>query len=105
FAAFEPARLEDEATKSLMKRISLAVDPELDATFPKQRAARVSIFAGGRSGEHLQPTRIGDPEAPLSDAQLEAKFLELAVPVLGEAKARALLARLWKLETEKTLAA
>src|SRR5262249_23939597 len=68
-AAFEHARLEDGATKALMKKISLSVDPELDAGFPKKRAARVSIVARGKTGEHLQPTRIGDPEAPLSDAQ------------------------------------
>src|SRR5262249_20581490 len=48
-AAFEPARLADESTKKMMKKISLAVDPELDATFPKQRAARVSIVAKGKS--------------------------------------------------------
>jgi 2-methylcitrate dehydratase PrpD len=104
-AAFERARLEDEPTKALMKKISVSVDPELDAGFPKQRAARVAIVARGKSGEHLQPTRIGDPETPLSDAQLDEKYLELAVPVIGEAKARALLGRLWKLETGKTAAA
>lgn len=104
-AAFDRARLEDESTKALMKKISLSVDPELDAGFPKKRAARVSIVARGKTGEHLQPTRIGDPEAPLSDAQLEEKYLELAQPVIGEAKARALLGRLWKLEAEKTLVA
>ena len=104
-AAFERARLEDHSTKALMEKISLSVDPELDSQFPKRRAARVTISAGGRSAEHLQPTRIGDPEAPLSDAQLEEKYLELSGPVLGEAKARSLLGRLWKLEAEKTLAA
>jgi hypothetical protein len=66
----------------------------------------VAIVArDGREEELLQPMRIGDPEAPLSDAQLDEKYLELAVPVLGGAKARALLAKLWKLEAEKTLAA
>jgi 2-methylcitrate dehydratase PrpD len=48
-------------------------------------------------------TRIGDPDAPMSDAQLDAKYLELAAPVLGEAKARELLARLWRLEALPTL--
>jgi 2-methylcitrate dehydratase PrpD len=104
-AAFERARLEDEATRALMKRISVCVDPQLDSGFPGQRAARVEIVAGGRSAEHLQPTRIGDPEAPLSDSQLEDKYLELAAPVLGEARARALLGRLWKLEAEPTVPA
>ena len=103
-AAFEPARLEDRVTRSFMEKISVSIDKELDAAFPHQRAARVSITAGGRSGEHLQPTRIGDPDAPLSDAQLDAKYLELAVPVIGEARARRLLERLWKLEQSKTVA-
>jgi 2-methylcitrate dehydratase PrpD len=104
-AAFEPARINDGATRELMERIEVAVDPELDAAFPRQRAARVAIVArDGRREEFLQPTRVGDPDAPLSDAQLDGKFLELAVPVIGEGKARALLQKLWKLESEKTLA-
>jgi 2-methylcitrate dehydratase PrpD len=103
-AAFEPPRLEDEGTRSLMKRVELELDAGIDAAFPAQRAARVAIEArDGRRGEHLQPTRKGDPDLPLSDAELEAKYLELAAPVLGEEKARALLARLWKLERESRL--
>jgi len=83
----------------------VAIDPGLDAAFPAQRAARVAIEArDGRRGEHLQPTRIGDPDAPLSDRQLEDKYLELAGPVLGEARARVLLEQLWQIEQAKTLA-
>ena len=103
-AAFEPARLEDAATRALMRRVEVALDPELDAAFPAQRAARVAIESrDGRSGEHLQPTRKGDPDMPLSDAELEHKYLELASPVLGEERARRLLARLWRLESEPLL--
>ena len=104
FAAFEPDRLGNPATRDLMRRVEVAVDPQLDAAFPAQRAARVAIEArDGRREEFLQPTRIGDPDAPLSDAQLDAKYLELAGPVLGEAKAKALLGRLWRLEALKSL--
>jgi len=100
-AAFEPPRLEDPLTRDLMRRVDVALDPALDATFPGQRAARVSIVArDGRRAEHLQPTRKGDPDAPLSDPELEAKYLELAAPVIGDERARALLARLWRLEQE-----
>src|SRR5438309_1728654 len=104
-AAFESPRLENEETRSLMKRISVAIDPELDAGFPQQRAARVAIEArGGRREELLQPTRVGDPEAPLSDRALEDKYMELAGPVLGEGPARKLLERLWRLEAAPALA-
>jgi 2-methylcitrate dehydratase PrpD len=96
-AAFEPRRLQDPATRALMAKIDVRIDPALDAAFPAQRAARVAIRGRGRREEHLQPTRIGDPDAPLSDRQLEEKYLELAVPVIGERKAKDQLARLWKL--------
>jgi 2-methylcitrate dehydratase PrpD len=106
FAAFEPDRLGNPATRDLMRRVDVAVDPQLDAAFPAQRAARVAIESrDGRREEFLQPTRIGDPDAPLSDAQLDAKYLELAGPVLGEAKAKELLGRLWRLEALKSLRA
>ena len=98
-AAFEPARMADAATRALMQNIDLAVDAELDASFPGQRAARIVIQTrDGRRGEHLQPTRKGDPDLPLSDRELEQKFLELATPVEGDAAARARIARLWTLE-------
>ena len=97
-AAFEKERIEDPATRALMKRIEVSLDPQLDAAFPAQRAARVAIRAGGRREEHLQPTRIGDPDAPLSDAQLADKYLELAAPVIGADRAKEELARLWALE-------
>ena len=101
FAAFEPDRLNDAGTRALMREVEVAVDPQLDAAFPAQRAARVVIETrDGRREELLQPTRIGDPDAPLSDAQLEAKYLELTAPVLGEAAARARLLGLWKIDAE-----
>ena len=81
-----------------MRKVVPTVDAELDATFPRQRAARVAITARGRREELLQPTRKGDPDLPLSDAELEEKYLELAAPVLGRAPAEGLLARLWRLE-------
>jgi len=99
-AAFDAARIDDPATKHLMSKISVAVDPELDATFPRQRAARVAIEArGGKREELLQPTRKGDPDLPLTDRELEEKYLELVTPVLGAGKAKDLLQRLWRLES------
>jgi len=96
-AAFEPDRLSDPGTRSLLEKIRTSVDPQLEAEFPNKRQARVAIRARGRREEWLQPTRIGDPEAPLSDRMLEEKYYELVTPVLGETKARAELARLWRL--------
>lgn len=103
-SAFEPQRLNDPATRALMARISKALDPEVDAGFPARRAARVSVrLHDGRSFTHWQSDRKGDPELPLTDADLEGKLIELASPVIGEAAARALLTRIWALDTSPEL--
>lgn len=97
--AFEPGRLEDADIRSLMARTQLVADPQLSTWFPAQRAARIVVtLHDGRVIEQFAPCRKGDPEAPLSDADLEDKFLELASPVVGDAPARQLLAQLWQLE-------
>ena len=102
--AFAPQRLGDPDVRALMQKIECVADAGLSKAFPRQRAARVEIeLADGRRLEHFQPTRKGDPELPLSDAELDDKFLELTAPVVGEAKARGLLKRLWSLEGEKTV--
>jgi 2-methylcitrate dehydratase PrpD len=98
-AAFGSDRLADPAIRALMARIELSVDPQIDAAFPGKRAARVTIETrDGRVEEFLQPTRRGDPEEPLTDAELNDKFLELSSPVIGEGAARAMLERLWQVD-------
>jgi len=95
-AAFSEDRIQDRGTRDLMSRIHVSLAPDLDAAFPGQRAARVTI-----NGEQwLQPTRIGDPDAPLSDAQLEEKYRELAAPVIGTSESEKLLERLWRLPAD-----
>ena len=104
-AAFEPARLNDPVTRALMGRTSKALDPEVDAAFPGRRGARVRIqLRDGRTLERLQPDRKGDPELPLSDADIEGKLAELAGPAIGETAARALIDRIWALHEAPTVA-
>ena len=42
---------------------------------------------------------LGSRIVPLDDAGLEAKFIELVEPVLGGARAKALVKQLWDVET------
>jgi 2-methylcitrate dehydratase PrpD len=77
----------------------LHVDPQYDATFPGQRGARVEVtMRGGERFEHRQETRKGDPDDPLSDAELDSKFMELAGAAVGSAAARRFLVELHALE-------
>jgi 2-methylcitrate dehydratase PrpD len=103
-SAFEPERLNDPHTRALMQRIDKALDPVVDGAFPGRRGARVGItLRDGRQLSLLQPDRKGDPELPLSDADLEGKLTELATPVIGETGARDLLERIWQLHQSDQL--
>ncbi|MGH3660569.1 MAG: MmgE/PrpD family protein [Micromonosporaceae bacterium] len=96
--AFEPEQLENPAIRALIGRTELAVDLDYDATFPKQRAARVEIVTrDGAEHSYFRPTRKGDPDDPLTDAELQEKFDDLAVPVIGQESAAALSDAIWKL--------
>jgi 2-methylcitrate dehydratase PrpD len=99
-AAFDAERIADPMTRDLMERIALKRDGDIDAGFPGRRAARVGIETrDGRREQFLQPTRKGDPELPLTDYELEEKYRELAIPVIGESKAAILLEHLWRLDS------
>jgi 2-methylcitrate dehydratase PrpD len=95
-AAFAPENLANPAIRAIMPRVTVELDPELADAYPARRAARVRLsLQNGRVLERFQPTRKGDPDAPLSDADLSAKFEELVAPVLGAGPASALLEALW----------
>jgi len=97
--AFEPLRLQDAGLRALMAKTKLVADPRLSAGFPALRAARIVItLRDGRVIEQYAPCRKGDPEAPLSDADINDKFTELASPVIGTEAAARLLAQLWQME-------
>ncbi|MDH3414162.1 MAG: MmgE/PrpD family protein [Gammaproteobacteria bacterium] len=97
--AFDDQHLEDREIRELIKRIELYVDPQCDKGFPKQRAAVVEMHTrDGRVLRFRAPTRKGDPDSPLSDAELVDKYRELVAPVIGEASAEGLLDVLWRID-------
>jgi len=98
--AFTEERLSDPAIRALMHRVSLNGDTEMSERFPSMRAARVTMaLEDGRTLQHFAPYRKGDPEAPLSDGEIDDKFDELVAPVIGTGAAARLREQLWRLET------
>ena len=103
-SAYTPERLADPRIRALMARMTTVVDPGIDAAFPGRRAALVEIETRhGQRHAWLQPDRKGDPELPLSDRELEDKFLELSSAVIGGQAANRLLGQLWRLELAEDL--
>jgi 2-methylcitrate dehydratase PrpD len=97
--AFLPERMSDPAVREMMKKVVCVADPVFSKGYPGQRAAQVDIeTVDGRKLAHFQPYRKGDPEMPLTDKELDDKFMELADPVLGSKSATHLLEQLWMLD-------
>lgn len=90
--AFAPERLMDPTLLAFMPKVSVGLAPDLADAYPRKRSARLRVeLTDGRVLEHDQPTRKGDLEDPLSDEELDAKFLELAQPIVGDRNAEGLL--------------
>ena len=97
--AFAPERLLDPDVRAVLAKVEVTADPVLSKGYPGQRAAHVEIeLNDGRVFKHFQPTRKGDPEMPLTDDEVNEKFIELAMPVIGDPASRELLAALWALD-------
>jgi 2-methylcitrate dehydratase PrpD len=99
FAAFTNEQLADSEIRAVMGRVTSSIDVAAEAVFPNRRSATLQVeTTDGRRLSHHSPTRKGDPDCPLSDAELEDKYRELVEPVIGEETTATLLATCWRLE-------
>lgn len=97
--SFAAERLADPRIKALIGKTSIREIEAFNALYPREWPCRIEVTL--KSGEKkVAETRYfkGHNQRPLSRADVEAKFRQLSVPVLGEAAAGEILARLWKLE-------
>ena len=82
----------DRAALALAARVDLSAQARFDAHFPARRLARVTLrLADGRTLVSADTESAGDPENPLGEAEVDAKFLSLVSPVQGDGGARELL--------------
>lgn len=94
---FDAASRADAAVAAMARRIEISVDPQCEADYPRLRAAAVEVaHIDGRRFTRIVAEPYGAASNPLSDAVLGAKFLDLATPPLGAARARAALDTLWE---------
>jgi len=72
---------------ALRQKVVATVDDAID----EASADVIAVLKGGRTEKVFVEHAIGSLERPLSDAQLEAKFRDLAEPVIGEQQAGRLI--------------
>lgn len=83
FAALDDTALEDTQIAALRHRVHIAEDPAMSAVAPRLRPARVTLtLTDGRQTTHSCDSHRGDFQQPFSEAEIRAKFRELAETVL-----------------------
>jgi len=86
-------------TLSLMDRVRMVVDPTLPDGLEQHAWTRVTVrLRDGRTLASPPRGASGHPDQPLTDAQLRAKFLGCAAPVLGAGEAEGVAEQLAHLE-------
>jgi 2-methylcitrate dehydratase PrpD len=86
--AVSAAVTRDARVAQILASIELVEDAEFSRRFPDERWARVTIALADGRRLVSEPARArGNPENPLSDAELRDKYFALAEPALGTDRA------------------
>lgn len=97
--SFSAERLADPGLKALLRKTTIREAAAFNGLYPREWPCRIEVTL--KSGERRNAeTRYfkGHTSSPLSAAEVETKFRQLAVPVLAESSIGAILESLWKLE-------
>jgi 2-methylcitrate dehydratase len=98
-ASFAEARIRDPRLRELMRRVTVAENPEFTRQFPARLESRMEVLA--RDGRRLAEATAwpkGHAKNPMSDADVDRKFTDLCGDLLAPARRDALRAALWELE-------
>jgi len=105
-ADFTEKSLKNNNIRSFHDRVSMVLDPEIDAAYPRRWIGRVTVqTTDGRTLECRVETPKGDPDNTLSRAELEDKAQRL-VAYSGAASAaemKDIIARIWRLRDESSV--
>ena len=99
---FSDERIRDPKIHAVMQKIKVRATEEFDRAWPEAYPFRITVTT--KSGQkHVQEVFYakGHPKNPMSDQEIEAKFRNQAVPLMGEAAADRALSALWHLEDMK----
>jgi len=98
-ASFEPQRYLDPSLRPLMNRIRVAESPEFTRRFPQELGSQIDVVT--RSGQRFTARAEypkGHARNPMTDDDVETKFRDLSLDVLGAERVNAALQALWHLD-------
>lgn len=95
----------DPRIRDFATRVEVVADEQADREYPRLRPATVELRRhDGRVLAHRVEIPYGEPGNPVTDAEMTAKFVRLAGPVLGAGVAADLAAELWAFESLDVIA-
>jgi 2-methylcitrate dehydratase PrpD len=105
-SAFVDDIVRDEELRALAARVTVLLDPELDAVYPGRRGARIQVgLADGGELAVEVPLARGEPESPLDRADVSVKFRENVRGSLDAERAERIEACIYDLERQPSISA
>lgn len=105
-AAFQPESYLDESFRPVMQKVTVTVDDEIEAEFP--RTVRMRMLATDLEGRNYRveiTNPLGHEDNPVSGRDIDDKFRRLCTPRLGEEPTEQALQRWWAIDEEQIDAA
>jgi 2-methylcitrate dehydratase len=102
---FARDRFRDKRTLEFLKKVKVVEDSEFTDAYPYRGIAnRITIkLKNGKTISKEEYFQRGHPKNPMSDEEIENKFIHLASHNLGEKRTRKVLDFLWKIDEVKNL--
>ena len=98
------ALLNDPAVRALLPKVECAFDLDIEAEFPANMSARLTIEARGQRFEQKVVVPKGEPGNFLSESELQEKFAGLTDAMLGPDRAAALARAVLAIDTTPDIA-
>src|SRR5438105_3583802 len=99
---FQPSRFTDPAIWKFLENVKVTRNAELSSLYPGAVANIVHLtLKDGRTLSKRVDYPLGHAKNPLSDVELERKFLHLVAPALGRDHSAKILQQAWLLDQEK----
>ena len=104
-STYSEKKFRDPKILEFLKKITVVEDKTLSAMYPEAVANRVTVkLSSGRVVSKQVDYHKGHPKNPMSDAEVEEKFLRLTRKYLDKNRARRILDAVWNLEKSRDVA-
>jgi 2-methylcitrate dehydratase len=101
---FTDSRIADPRLRALIQKVSVTDDPEFNRAYPESMPNQVTVKTVDGQSHVLKVTYPkGHPKRPLTDNEVEEKFISLTEPRLPKKQIQRILDRLWKLDALKKM--